>query len=1023
MSNDQLNQLIGLYTVIKDGGEQIQEATELIQNLYTNPESILLHSQMFEQCENHTLKLHALIGIKEMVMRNRNNISFEICQQLGQWLIICSQVVVDDHLYRSALDIIEEILAKFPSQFNEQFYQLAIQLLGQPETKAKGLYFWKRIFPKRKDEDITTDRSFSLLKELFVVCSESLVNEDPFISQAAFALIDRLMWEIPSDYAEKDETVIPIFEQAEISLTQYATTIFKTETITPQLKAFIASFTEVFSSERPFFSDHSIPILDVCLMAISDETIPVHVRIFIHSLLYEALTVPIKPTQPTEVVLNATIQLTIQACQEKPLDDAYTFSEDYFNHIIHQENLLPFFIEAIAHFSQIENVAAREVALLLINSSIAAMNLEQAKYYLFHAITISDIENETLIQACCSTLSQFIEKMPELIIHIFPEMAAFLTKHIFIEQSVPVLSEAIKNAHQPPQYFKSLIEYLVSLIPQCNGYQTINILYCLDTCFSLSFLITDLSLIEEYTEFFAEISNMIFSIIKMHENFVGIGLQCISHLIPIHPIFLHQNISSILQFCLEMMASPLDHNFSSAANCIRQFVAYFPNTIIPQISEIISRMLEIITMPMPNIPEMEIESNIYCFKASKVDCIQCLCVIAQENQQFADEFGTVLWSSLLSFGPSDLPEEITKNFQGYVHDQNGEHLIRSSNPLISGIKLFSRMRPTLSSVLLQILSDLQKETDFQAILMGLKVIENMIRYLPRDIIQDVHFQDKINQIIVPASTGLLDGFLNQVWTVPAECHRALLRTMIAFADICRDKLLVHFEHYIQSFQYILSETNKLVCAHILHFLSKIILYGNFKGDFSKTVIDIIFAVINGFPDNNFIDYEILTHIFVSLICLFRSDKEQFRSYSSEVITYLHYFILTNPTVYPEFRRSYQTLYLYLAFLYEMPMNQLQIRSILDNVQVMANSEFIPFLADIYVSAYKLFGNSLASTLARFSIVLFSSDQYMITLIDQEIIAFYFEFIKTISPDDLLKMCNFNESLFNQILLNIGFRSS
>lgn len=1045
MSNYSVEELISLYNTFKsDRDDQINEATQIIKALYENLDSILLHIQMYEQCGDLTLKKNAVFSIKNMIEQHSNDDNEEIRTQLQQWLIESLQIETDENLCKYLCDIVLCMVVNWSDFDYSPLYQLANQLLSTANRQAIGLCLWEKILLQANINEQTPD----LIKELFVVASQFLLDESTLIRRSAFELIDMLMGKL-FDGIEKNEEFNQILADVETTLTSYAEMIFKSTEVNVELQTFISKYSDTaFDEEIPYFSNNLTPIFELALNTTADQSIPVDVRICVHSLvsayvrmlLREKISPP--PEKLTYAVLHYTVQLTIAACQENREYDSYTFAEDLFNQIVKTVGALDFFIETIQQLQQSEDICERQVALLLIKCFISCMNIEMAKSYLDLTLEIGDCDDEFLVLACCSTISDFISNMNECIILVFDPLSKFLVKYAMLPAAMKNLCQSIKAIQQPPEYFKELIEMLLSNLPKVSLMVAIEILYCVKSSFA------NYDIISPYDSIFdcSNIAEILFSAIGINEQYRTVVLGCFGNIVTAAPELVRDNLENIFSICEGSLQDYLDPCFSAAAKCVRKLTSYFPESVAPYLEQVIPPMLEIITMKVPDRQEMEIEGNVTRFRKSKCDAMMCLCIIGAEIDEFADQYSELLWtcSNLQTNRTGDQmangdeeqqeqdqsadqakaqQEEENEMMQTDSLDKDNNHPSMSSKILVAGAKLFSKRKFEVPSVLTQLIENLYSCTDPDTLVLVLHAIRELILFIPRDSILEDENRNKIENGLISSYTGIYPSFMDvESLTIPDFLRRALFGALLAYADICYDSLSSKAAKFYIELKRELDEPDKLQCAQIIHFLSKVFMYSDLeKVEDGYDLLSIIFSKVcdtmRCFQNYFYINYEILTHIFISLIYIFKSSKEKFESNTNGIMTVVQYFIQNTQIESPEFKLSYQTLYLTLISLYELPIDD-DVKAVLNDIHICKNMELVPFIAECFIYATNALGEEMEPICERFATILFSSESWLINTMKSETVQFYFNIVTSISQEDLIYRCNLNESSCHQIVQNI-----
>lgn len=1035
MSNNSVEQLINLYNTIKSGSEQINEATRIIETLYANLGSIILHIQMYMQVDDLNLKKLAVIGIKNIISVHTQDPDNQITSEIQQWLIQSLLTETNEYtnldntyecLWRFLCDVAAFMVKYWPDFDYEPMYQLANQLLANENQQAIGFCLWAKIFPQ--DKDSITERTINLIKELFVIASQSLLNENPLIRQTAFELIDMLIWKLENqNFAEfeKNEEMMQILGNVKLVLTHYVEIIFKTNTVNTELQNFITLYSDVFSVEIPFFFNNSTPIIDAAIMAIADPEIPVVVKICIHSLISAGFSFYQKTEKSTFIILHYSIQLTLAACHENRQDDNYTFAEDFFTQVVEAEpEVLDFFGETIQQLAQSEDICNRQVALLLIKSSIASMSIDMARSYLYLALQIGDCNDGIIVFACCMIISEFISSMDEATLQVFDQLSKYLLKYARLPDAMRELSRLIKSIQQPPEFFKDLIDMLLSFLPQVNVLQATDILYCVKSCFNNFDFVSPFDPGIDCSNTIA----ILFSAVSLNEEYRSVVLKSLGNIVASAPSIIQQNLENIITLCRASMDNFLDPNFSAAATCIRKLTSYLPDSIARLLPQVIPPMLEIISMKVPNTNEIMLEGVIDCFEKSKCDAMKCLCLIGFEIDDFGNQYGELLWKCTNSqpriidqiqpnADSAENQEALQNHLQADFPDKDKNQLSMSSKILISGVKLFAKKKFETKKILILLANNLQSCDDFDTLVLVLHAIRELILFTPHESILDEDTINKVGMPLILASTGIYYGFIKQPSSlIPKILRRALFGALIALADVCREALSSSAGEYYQNVKSELAEPDKLQCAQILHFLSKIFMYCQIEVD---EYLDFIFSkiseTINCFQDYN--NYEILMHAFISLICLFRIKKDKFANNVNVIMMYIQFFIQNSQIENLEFKLSYQTLYLTLISIYQIPIND-DIKSLYNEIKVFKNMELLPFIADCFVYGFKFIGNDMVPLLARFSTILFSSEQWVIDTMNKETLMFYFNIINSIPQEELMNYCNSNESSLHQIIRNM-----
>ncbi|OHT16080.1 hypothetical protein TRFO_42070 [Tritrichomonas foetus] len=981
--------------------DQINQATAILDNLYNQPENIIIHIQMYTECPDLTLKHHAALAIKRMIVRQSNTPSipydrwFEICSQVTNWVIDAIQNDTNFAISRSLCDIAYAVTKFCPNINLEPYYQLANFLLTSPETMATGLYLWCKVF--HYDKDKISERCYNLAKELFVISSQSLSSPNPYIRQSALELLDILIGE-PSINLEKDEQFLSILNNVILSLTQYSATMFRSQDITPELQVLINLLTCIFECHIQFFDSNSESIIEIAIMAIGDQSIPSDVRILIHSILSSEFLLVSRSKESIISIMNYSLQLCIVSCQENRQDYSYMFPENIFCSLAENEkDIFWEFFRASISSLQLDDIANRQVALLLIKCAVIVMTMEEALcIYLPLTLQLGDAADEALVNACCQTVSEFVTNIPEILVFRFDVLSGYFMKYFAFQFSMKTLNFVIKNISQPPQYFLPVIDVLISLLPQANLFQATEIFYCIKYCLS--------HVSSPFVEIYPRISQILFYSINLHEEYRSVILQCFGNLVGIAPVLIQNDLPNIVQICGMCMASFLYPAFPDAVTCIKRLVRYLPNTMAQFLPQLIPPMITIINMEIPNTPEMEIESNYENFQLAKYRSIKCLCLIAQEIKEFANQFGPLIWSSTL-----DLMADYS-------------HLQYAAKIIMTGARLFAQNQCELNIILSQLTNNLLTNDDIQSLPLILGAIQAIIlKSPPEEIIEPITMK-KIANVFLGASTGLYHGFIRPLTsTIPDVLRIAIFNAFLALIDQCRQHLSSEYEEYYKILQCEQGDPDKLSFSLFIHLFAKIFYY---CGD--NKLFDLIFAkIFDVFAVNqssSFANFKILKHIFISLICLFRLNSEKCAPSVDEFIKYITTMMVKTPQECHEFHLACQALYTTIIFVYSLPVDE-RVQTIIPKINVPRNSEYLPWFGDFFIYASKYLGESMIPIVKKFAVRLFSSGSYVLRQINPEIVQFYFNIFRDIQQPELLELCDFNEAVLNQIQFNLQMCSS
>ena len=81
-------------------------------------------------------------------------------------------------------------------------------------------------------------------------------------------------------------------------------------------------------------------------------------------------------------------------------------------------------------------------------------------------------------------------------------------------------------------------------------------------------------------------------------------------------------------------------------------------------------------------------------------------------------------------------------------------------------------------------------------------------------------------------------------------------------------------------------------------------------------------------------------------------------------------------------------------------------------------EVLPLLADCFIYIFKIIGDEILPLLKKFATVVFSSEKYILELIEDKTLVFYSRLMKSIKQEEIFTYTKLNESSIHQISFNM-----
>lgn len=982
------NKLLVLYSSILNGeNETIQAATEELEEIFQQEDSIISHINFIQACENTIVRHEATLCLKRILSIHAKPENYKYLPSIQSFFIQQLQNEEVELIKKELCNTVGVLITLWHTQWDE-IYQLANDFLQEAQYVAIGLYLWNQIF-QNLDEKI----KISLCYQYLDYSSKLFQNSDRTILGNALDLFNTVMWYVIEDEENDYSTFFS-------RLCSFAYSLFISQNPDEHI---VNTVTEIFCNivgcEIPVFSYEILDIFKMTMPIFTNNEIDVSIRVDVFQII-EAIVTAIHDEILDDLpeIIHGAIELSLYLCETDREDDAYEFCSAFLDDIIIDEQIFDLILGYTNQIlSNSTSCSSVQVALMILTSILKELStygngkLDDIIQMILQAGSIDD---PYVVIAFCEAIKTLIDNSQDECNDYFESIVNALLAHANYQIIFQTIEFVITNIGRPSQFINQLISVFSGLIDSSTIIDTASsLLFCIASCLQL--MVSD-------------VDNNYDSLLKILDNALqylelrGVSLFCLGFLAKLAPDY----ITSDLKPICEIASAGFDHVYEDESHWIimalQNVILSVPIGFSTYLPTILPRLIDVIQLEEPDIPEMTIEYVKNCFYLSKSAAVSCIGEVLKMYPETYDTCGELIWeiiSTNLRKGDLyfDNACQIIENC-ALIFIQHGKSFLQTIQAFIPQFHKFDNKTKLRQMILAIRAIVMDSGHDFLMTSMenihGTTVLEYITTNLMLAIsgnFPEEFFNNSLSQAISPILQFPIFSCLSMLAYIVGS-------DMALVTNVCMDTL-----------QSEVSSKDPMIQAHVIFCYSVLCQTAHAPEDNIISLVNVIHTSINQYNKPEYQRYLLLS--LCNFLLKYPSLYQEFIGFTKEIID--------NQNNYSkEVQPSISCLWAISTIQYQTDVTEDDLVRELDSIVCIPNSYEAVTLNSFCIYVLKLHPDLITCRIQYFACLLFASRMCFVQLLPQEIINILVSYICELPIESIVQILKNNQNQARQVQINV-----
>lgn len=582
-----IKRYIELYSLIQTGyNDYINFATNELQKMYQDPESIIHHVNLLKNCSQKYINSISIIILKKLIKLHIYESDEETCTFIMNFFIDFLKNDINDGIYDyinicECIDKVLDINNKFDSS---SIFHFARSLINDQTKLNTSICLWSKIIYYYNFED------FRSVLFLLIKNSIDLISTDNFC-------INGYVWACLSNFLFFVDVIQNKYEMNiiinTIGIIQKKLHYCIENDDIEHLTLVVNTISDLYEEESDFFTEFRDDLLSDIINLYIDGSKSLEARKILCNILESGYKLICSlDIDKISMIIQNTLNISVCLYDKDMFSDGYMFPITFFDSISQyfmdeDEEIFSLFFSKISELSHIDSDSNRIVCLMVLYSIIEGLetsvsnNIEE---FLNLVLRVGNTDNQDIVYQTCMVIRELTNCIPDSLNAFIEELNSYLIQRSYLDEVISTMDNMFYKLDKPPTSLYEICSYLTNNFEQNNSYRKELIISCITS---------SLHHVDEVDEsIFKSLFPIISSLFYSNEIYIGIVLECCGRLSFHSPLSVLEVLDELSKSIINGLNTRDDKIIEGVAICIESLAEMCHQQFTETIKIITPKLLE-----------------------------------------------------------------------------------------------------------------------------------------------------------------------------------------------------------------------------------------------------------------------------------------------------------------------------------------------------------------------------------------------------------------------------------------------